>query len=79
MAGVITGHHRGVVGNRRANQAVRIVGLVIVDDEPDIRELLGMTLAAMDIATVAAADSEAWEPAIMEPVNEPIKRRRRTV
>jgi two-component system response regulator PilR (NtrC family) len=29
---------------------------LIVDDEPDIRELLGMTLGAMDINTVAAAD-----------------------
>nr|MBS0022441.1 sigma-54-dependent Fis family transcriptional regulator [Gammaproteobacteria bacterium] len=29
---------------------------LIVDDEPDIRELLGMTLAAMDITTACAAN-----------------------
>jgi two-component system response regulator PilR (NtrC family) len=32
---------------------------LIVDDEPDIRELLGMTLARMDIANAAAADLAA--------------------
>ncbi|HET7307461.1 MAG TPA: sigma-54 dependent transcriptional regulator [Gammaproteobacteria bacterium] len=32
---------------------------LIVDDEPDIRELLGITLARMDIASAAAADIAA--------------------